>query len=106
MANRKNYSKISTEGAKAKQTDETKIESSLEPEVTEKVEHKPEVKTIKGVVVNCERLNVRKEPNINSEVLTILDKGATVTIYGEENEFYKIGHAGEYCMKKYISVQK
>lgn len=106
MANRRNYSKISTEGAKAKPTEEAKVESTLEAEATEKVESKPEVKIIKGVIVNCERLNVRKEPNINSEVLAILDKGTAVTIYGEENEFYKISHAGEYCMKKYISVQK
>ena len=113
MANRKNYSKISTEGAKTKRAEETKIESSLEPEVEAKVEKQPKPKTkvvkgIKGVVTGCMKLNVRKEPKVDAEVLTTLDKDAEVTIYGEEGEFYKIGNPdiGEYCMKKFISVTK
>ena len=112
MANRKNYSKISTEGAKAKQTDETKIESSLEPEVTKKVEHKPEVKTIKGVVDNCERLNVRTNPSLNAAVESVIDKGTEVEITDSYGDFYFVrtdtttkGING-WCMKKYIRVDK
>ncbi len=112
MANRKNYSKISTEGAKAKQTDETKIESTLEPEVTEKAEHKPEVEVVKGIVTNCERLNVRTNPNLNAAVDVVIDKGTEVEIIDSNGDFYYVrkGSTTEgfdgWCMKKYISVQK
>lgn len=105
-SNRKNYSKISTEGAKAKQAEETKVESTLEPaepEVEEKVEIKPEVK--KGVVVCKNRLNIRKGPSLSAEIVDSLLNGKEVTICGEEGEFYKIGES-EYCMKKYISIKK
>lgn len=112
MANRKNYSKISTEGAKAKQTDETKIESTLEPEVTEKVETKPKVEVLKGVVANCERLNVRTNPSLNAAVESVIDKGTEVEITDSYGDFYFVrtdktteGING-WCMKKYISVQK
>lgn len=102
-SNRKNYSKISTEGAKAKQAEETKVESTLEPEVEEKVEIKPEVK--KGVVVCKNCLNIRKGPSLSAEIVDSLPNGQEVTICGEEGEFYKIGES-VYCMKKYISIKK
>lgn len=110
MANRKNYSKISTEEAKAKQTEETKVKSTLkpaEPEVEEKVEIKSEVKPelVNGVVVDCSKLNMRIAPNITANIVGTLDKGETVTILGEKGEFYKIGES-VYCMKKYISIKK
>lgn len=110
MANRKNYSKISTEGAKANQTEETKIESTLEPaepEVEEKVEIKSEVKpkVVNGIVVNCSKLNMRVAPNITANIVGTLDKGEKVTILGEKGEFYKIGES-VYCMKKFISIKK
>lgn len=108
MANRKNYSKISTEGAKAKQTDETKIESSIEP--TDKVESTP--KTLKGVVDNCERLNVRTNPSLNAAVESVIDKGTEVEITDSYEDFYFVrtdkttkGING-WCMKKYIRVDK
>lgn len=106
-SNRKNYSKISTEGAKAKQAEETKVESTLEPEVEEKVEIKSEVKpkVVNGVVVNCSKLNMRVAPNTTANIVGTLDKGETVTILGEKGEFYKIGES-VYCMKKYISIKK
>lgn len=113
MANRKNYSKISTEEAKAKQTEETKVKSTLEPaepEVTEEVETQPEAKpeVVKGVVVDCKKLNMRTAPTTNAEIRGTLDEGTTVIILGEEGEFYKIGNPEnpDYCMKKYISIKK
>lgn len=108
MANRKNYSKISTEGAKVKQTEKTKVESTLEPEVTEKV--KPKAKVIKGVVANCERLNVRTNPSLNAAVDVVIDKGTEVEVTGSNGDFYSVrkgtttkGFYG-WCMKKYISI--
>lgn len=112
-SNRKNYSKISTEEVKAKQTEETKVKSSLEPaepEVKEKVESKPKAKSevVKGVVVDCSKLNMRTAPSTDAEIRGTLDKGVTVIILGEEGEFYKIGNPEnpDYCMKKYISIKK
>lgn len=72
--------------------------------VVEKVKH-----TI-GVVANCSRLNVRKNPNRHSEVLGIIDKGAEVII-DEANStvnLYKVCTASGlegYCMKEYIVVK-
>lgn len=110
MGNRKNYSKISTEGAKAKQAEEIKIESTLELNATEKVE--PKVEVLKGVVINCERLNVRTNPSLNATVETVIKKGTEVEIADSNDDFYYVssgtmtdGFDG-WCMKKYISVQK
>ena len=113
MANRKNYSKISTEGAKANQTEETKVESTLEhvkPEATEKVENKSTPKIRKGVVANCERLNVRTNPSLTAAIDTVIEKGTEVEITDSNGEFYFVrkdstteGFNG-WCMKKYISV--
>ena len=108
MANRKNYSKISTEGAKSKPTEETKIESSIGP--TEKAESKP--KALKGVVANCERLNVRTNPSLNAAVQVVINKGTEVEITDSNGNFYYVrkGTMAEgfdgWCMKKYISVTK
>lgn len=112
MANRKNYSKISTEGAKSKPTEETKIESTLDQETTEKVENKSTPKIRKGVVDNCERLNVRTNPSITAAIDTVIEKGTEVEITESNGDFYFVrkdssteGFNG-WCMKKYISVMK
>lgn len=116
MANRKNYSKISTEEAKAKQTEETKVKSTLEPaepEVTEEVDTQPEAKpeVVKGVV-DCARLNVRNNPSLTAAIELVIDKGTEVEIVRSEGDFYHVrkgttteGFNG-WCMKKYISIKK
>ena len=113
MANRKNYSKISTEGAKAKPTEETKVESTLEPgepEATKKVEDKLTPKIRKGVVINCERLNVRTNPSLTAAIDTVIEKGTEVEITDSNDDFYFVrkgptteGFNG-WCMTKYISI--
>lgn len=111
MANKKNYSKISTEKVKAEQSGENVVKSSLnpvEPETTEvpKTETKPKVK--KGIVTGCAKLNMRVAPSINAKIRGTIDQRTTVIILGEEGEFYKIGNPEnpDYCMKKYITVKK
>ena len=113
MTNRKNYSKISTEGAKAKPTEETKVESTLEPvepEAIEKVENKSVPKIRKGVVDNCERLNVRTNPSLTAAIDTVIEKGTEVEITDSNGDFYFVrkgptteGFNG-WCMKKYIFI--
>ena len=101
MANKKNYSKMST----APQIDaiETEVVETVEVPVEAPVVEEAKPKT--GVVVGCTKLNVRKAPNATAKVLTTIDKGSLVTIHDEVGDFYKIGDK-EYCMKKYISVNK
>lgn len=60
-----------------------------------------------GVVVNCRKLNVRTEPDKNSEAICTIDAGAEVIIDEAESteEFYKVytetGVEG-FCMREYI----
>lgn len=63
-----------------------------------------------GIVANCDLLNVRKEPNLNSEIVTVINKDQKVKIIEELDEFYKVSLINEiissdsYCMKKYIKI--
>lgn len=40
--------------------------------------------TVLGEVVNADRVNIRKEPNINSEILGVVNHGAKFPIIGDE----------------------
>lgn len=78
------------------------IDEPEEPEIEEK-------KEVTGVVANCGRLNVRKEADLNAEVLKIINVGTTVKI-DEENsteDFYKVQVAGYtgFCAKEFIAVE-
>lgn len=79
------------------------VEEAVE-EVTE-VEEKPtEVAFGK---VNCSKLNVRKEPSINSVPLCIIEHGTRMEISEFNGEWVKIltsdGVSG-YCMRKFIDL--
>lgn len=80
------------------------------PEVVKETkEEKPS--TCKGVVKDCEKLNVRAQPSIDAKVVCRIDKGSVVEIdmTVADRDFHKVltesGKTG-YCMKKYISVKK
>lgn len=64
---------------------------------------------VKGVVVNCERLNVRKQPNDKSEVLSIINKSDEVNVDLNVNndQWFKVvvSDSEGYCMKNYINVK-
>ena len=82
---------------------EETVEEAVE-EVTE-VEEKPtEVAFGK---VNCSKLNVRKEPSINSVPLCIIEHGTRMEISEFNGEWVKIltpdGVSG-YCMRKFIDL--
>lgn len=71
---------------------------------------KEEVKRIvKGKVIDCTRLNVRRKPNKDSEVNCIIDIDSVVEINESKSndEWYRVitdnGVYG-YCMKRYISL--
>ena len=84
-----------------------------EPVAKEPVpEKEPEAKKeIAGIVTNCVRLNVRKEPDFDADILCTIDVSTNLIIDEEEStdEFYKIctsaGIEG-YCVKTYITIMK
>ena len=60
-----------------------------------------------GIVVNCEKLNVRNEPDKNADIVQIIDASSKVEISLNDStdEFYKVytetGMSG-YCKKQYV----
>lgn len=51
---------------------------------------------VHGEVVNANRVNVRKKPNINSEVLGVVNHGEKFPIVGDDNRgFYSIDFDGK-----------
>lgn len=79
------------------------VEEAIE-EVTEVEENPTEVAFGK---VNCSKLNVRKEPSINSVPLCIIEHGTRMEISEFNGEWVKIltpdGVSG-YCMRKFIDL--
>jgi uncharacterized protein YgiM (DUF1202 family) len=84
----------------------------VEPEVVESVveeESVTESDEVIGVVTDCVKLNVRKEPSKDSDVVCELLLGTEVMIdiFESTDDFYKvITEAGVegYCMKKFINA--
>lgn len=64
-----------------------------------------------GKIKDCDKLNVREEPNVESKVLCKLDKTSEVQVDKTKStkDFYKVnlssGISG-YCMKKYMFIKK
>lgn len=77
--------------------------------VQETVETKPVPETVKGTVVGCTKLNVRKSPSITGEVVAILSVDSDVEIDIQKSNFEwfhvctAIGVEG-YCMRKFINA--
>lgn len=101
-----------TEGQNLQETTETK-ETAMTETNTANDEH--ETKAVTGVVVNCEKLNIREDANKSAEVLCIINKGEEVEIIEDKStdDFYAVifGNDKEviiegYCMKKYIKINK
>lgn len=107
MAN-KNYNKMSNNKSNEKGSKIEDTSKSKEPEIIEEISEQE--KAVQGFVSGCKRLNVRKEPNINSEVVCVIDDGTEVLVVksNSTNEWFEVVAAnGEkgYCMKKYIKTK-
>lgn len=110
-----NYTQFSEEEKKVvtPPVEEPKIELVEETEEVfegiKEVEETEEPKEVKGVVVNCARLNVRKEASKDAAVLKIINAGTKVKIdeEGSTDDFYKVQVAGftGFCMKEFIEVE-
>lgn len=107
----RDYTKYAKEYVEAVEKVETLIHEADEEADEEAVEKAPEpvVKPVVGIVTDCARLNVRKEPSADAEVAFVIDATTSLVVFEEESteDFYKIctsaGTEG-YCMKRYITL--
>lgn len=130
MSHNKNYSKFSqkkenanleeifpeTEAVEADAEQEpimdpvVKVEAEQAQEIVEESQEVEEAVPTVGFVDNCECLRVRKESNVDSEELCIINKLSEVVIDLDNSTdyFYKVttseGVKG-YCMKKFITIK-
>ncbi len=93
--------------ASANTTTEVKMEAEL---VKETVNTVTLPKTVEGVVVNCAKLNVRAEPNVEGEVVCVLDVMSEIKIdtTKSDNEWFKVHTAtgiDGYCMRKFVDAR-
>ena len=90
----------------------TPVVEEVKPEPAPVVEQpKPQPKPFTGNVTGCAKLNVRKEPNKEAEVVSVINEGSEVVINRIKStvEFYAVCTAAGiegYCMKKFITVNK
>lgn len=114
--NYSNYSKNfkSTDKPKVSQVEEStldnyqEVDQNTEEQTIVEQEQVATIVTQKGFVNGCEKLNVRTNPTIDSEVVEIINESDEVTIKDVVNEWYSVttkdGNEG-YCMSKYITVK-
>ena len=118
------YSKFNSEETILINNPELEVEGTVEEKVDEPIDGQiviPEVEPIVpepvfepenrkfGKVSNCKKLNIRKLPSRDAEIVSELIEGSEVMIDEKESTalFYKIctEHGIEgYCMKDYITV--
>ena len=69
-------------------------------------------KYMKGVVTNCNRLNIRNEPSMDgvNTILLVVDALTPVMVMpiNGNDEWYvvKVKNVRGYCMKKFIALEK
>ena len=115
----KNYSNYSknfkpTDKPKANQVEEStldnyqELDQNTEEQTTVDQEQVAVTVTQKGVVNGCEKLNVRTNPTIDSEVVCVINKNDEVIIEEALSDWYSVttkdGNEG-YCMSKFITVK-
>lgn len=88
--------------------DESNDESDKEKQDTENQEEVVNVK--EGIVGGCNKLNVRTEASINSDVACVLNSDSRVYVYLDDStdEFYKIKTQDDiygYCKKDFIWLE-
>lgn len=88
------------------------VEEVVTPEVTVEetpvVEKKKSAKktTIEGTVVNCELLNIRKEPNLDAEKLGLIGKGAKVSVAEVLDNGWLLLNGGGYVHGDFVYLPK
>ena len=114
--NYSNYSKNfkSTDKPKVNQVEEStldnyqEVDQNTEEQTTVDQEQVAVTVTQKGFVNGCEKLNVRTNPTIDSEVVCVINKNDEVIIEEALGDWYSVttkdGDEG-YCMSKFITVK-
>lgn len=110
---KRNYNKVYDEVKKEKTTtydecpkpvvDNEVVEEEVVEEEKINIDDVPDFNEF-GVVA-CKKLNMRKSPTIDADVVCVLDEGEVVKIESyDSDEFYKAtsGKQKGYCMKKFI----
>ena len=96
------------------ETENILIEENQNDEIIEPENNTDEDNVIlSGVVNGCDKLNIRKEPSMNAEIVDIIDKDTIVNINKDlsTEEFYKINIYNDiktidgYCLKKFITLE-
>lgn len=107
MGSRKNYSAMSTKGIKVPEAEASSIAQGTITNAPE-IDDTPEVK--RGVVSNCERLNVRSGPSLEANVSVVINKGDEVEINNSAEDFYHIQieskNISGWCMKQFIALSE
>jgi uncharacterized protein YgiM (DUF1202 family) len=92
----------------------TVVNETVETEVEETVAVKTEEvmpETVMGTVIKCVQLNIRKDPDIKSDIACVISEGSKVVIRSETlpDEWFSVttssGVEG-FCMSKYISIEQ
>lgn len=85
-----------------------KSTNNVEAEVLEPVVEAPVEKPVEkkkktfGIVSGCEKLNVRKAPSTESEVVEMINQDDKIEILATEDRFYKIKNG--YVMQDFIKL--
>lgn len=123
MSKNKDYTKYSRENKTVTDTNPSMVEEVVtepvvveeaviaEPVVEEVVNESKRIEPLPpktGHVTECVKLNVRKEPNPNAEVIGTVNRGDSLIIDPSPfGDFYKVitpyGVEG-YCMKKFVYI--
>lgn len=114
--NYSNYSKNfkSTDKPKVNQVEEStldnyqEVDQNAEEQTTVDQEQVAVTVTQKGVVNGCEKLNVRTNPTIDSEVVCVINKNDEVIIEEALGDWYSVTTKDcdeGYCMSKFITVK-
>lgn len=96
-----------------KKKDERKFENDDKPAKVALMEETVDTvtlpNTVEGIVVNCGKLNVRAEPNIDSDIVTVLNVMSEIEINVNEStgKWFKVctatGIEG-YCMRQFVDA--
>ena len=90
---------------KTQDVEQTKVEQTV-PETKEDRTGSVE----RGIVVDCSKLNIRKEPKKDAHIVLIVDAGAELKVIDSDKhkgEWYKVITANAvhgFCMKKYVKI--
>ena len=96
---------------KARNVEETKVEQAeVNASEAAKMDDSKTGSIERGIVVDCSKLNIRKEPKKDAHIVLIVDAGAELKVIDSDKhkgDWYKVITANKvhgFCMKKYVKI--